>query len=125
MTAKLKVVEMQPGGPPRPLGKHGMALWRSIMDEYAISDSGGVELLTQACQALDRLEAISELIDHAGEGSVHSETGVVRSNPLLKEELSCRAFVAKCIERLNLNSEPVKSTGRPPASWNYEKTRTA
>src|SRR5262249_17224411 len=99
MAPKLKLVDGS-GGPQRPLGKHGMALWNSIMDEYQISDSGGIELLCLACQALDRAEECRELIDHAGVGSIHSETGVVRSNPMLRDELANRAFVTKCIERL-------------------------
>ena len=45
MAGKLKLVETTPGGPPRPLGKHGMALWRSIVTEYDVTDAAGIELL--------------------------------------------------------------------------------
>ena len=43
--------------PPRNLGPPGLALWNRIQAEYRISDSGGVELLSLACQALDRASA--------------------------------------------------------------------
>src|SRR5436189_1121463 len=52
--------------PPRPLGKHGEALWHSIESEYHVSDSGGVELLAQACAALDRAEQLAAEIAKDG-----------------------------------------------------------
>jgi hypothetical protein len=45
--------------PPRPLGHHGMALWNSVQTAYRIDDVGGVELLAQACAAVDRVEALA------------------------------------------------------------------
>ena len=42
--------------PPRNIGACGRKLWDKIMSEYAIEDSGGLEMLAQACQALDRAE---------------------------------------------------------------------
>ena len=97
---KFKVIDTQPGGPPRPLGSAGQALWHSITRDYDISDAAGIELLCLACQALDRAEAIADLISHAGVGAVNVELGAFRSNPLVKDELACRAFVAKQLERL-------------------------
>jgi hypothetical protein len=52
--------------PPRPLGDHGMALWDRVMAEYGITDTGGVEILAQACAALDRAEALREAIAEDG-----------------------------------------------------------
>ena len=37
------------------------------MAEYDIADSGGMEMLCQACQALDRAEALRTEIDSDGE----------------------------------------------------------
>ena len=65
------------GGPPRKLGEHGLALWRSVMAEYAIQDAGGVEMLCQARQALDRAEALREQIEIDGD--------VIRSKSMLKD----------------------------------------
>jgi hypothetical protein len=109
--------------PPRPLGKHGMALWRSIMDEYGISDSAGIELLCQACQGLDRAEACREQIDEVGEVGIVNGVAV-KEHPLLKIELANRAFVVRTLERLGLNSEVPKAIGRPTGSWNA-KTKAA
>ena len=46
--------------PPRKLGAHGLDLWAAIMREYCITDPGGLELLVQACGALDRVEELGE-----------------------------------------------------------------
>jgi len=48
--------------PPRPLGPHGTALWNRVQREYAICDVGGIELLAQACAALDTAEALAAAI---------------------------------------------------------------
>jgi hypothetical protein len=45
--------------PSRTLGEHGLALWRRITSEYVVDDCAGIELLTQACQACDRAEALA------------------------------------------------------------------
>ena len=42
--------------PPRNVGAHGRKLWDQVMREYDIQDAGGLEMLAQACQALDRAQ---------------------------------------------------------------------
>ena len=98
--------------PPRPLGEHGRALWNRIQAEFGIADSGGIELLAQACAALDRAEALAELIAREGE-IVHGRAGP-RVHPAFRFELSARAFVCRSLERLGVTLEPVRpGVGRP------------
>jgi hypothetical protein len=94
-----------------------MALWNSVMAEYGISDRGGIELLAQACGALDRVESLREAINRDGEVVV--VRGVPRAHPALRDELAGRAFVVRTLERLGLNVEAVKTPGRParPFGW--------
>jgi len=99
--------------PPRPLGPHGRQLWHRVQSEYRITDCGGVELLSQACAAEDTAESLAEAIARDGH-VVHSRTGVPRTHPAVKDELACRAFVVRTLERLGLNVEAVKPPGRPP-----------
>ena len=96
--------------PPRKLGPHGTALWNTIQNEYRIQDSGGRELLCQACQGLDRAETLAEAIARDGE-VIHSRTGVPRTHPAVRDELQCRAFVVKTIEKLGINFEALKPHG--------------
>jgi hypothetical protein len=59
----LKLVEPGDGAePPRPLGRYGRALWDRVQAEFAITDIGGIELLMQACAAVDRAEELSAAI---------------------------------------------------------------
>ena len=82
------------------------------MREYAIEDAGGIEMLAQACQALDRAEALREEIDQRWRGDPGAR--YVRDHPALKHELACRSFVVRTLSRLGLNVEPVRpSAGRP------------
>ena len=53
--------------PPRTLGAHGLELWERVQSEYAIEDAGGIEVLAQACLALDRAEALAARINAEGE----------------------------------------------------------
>jgi hypothetical protein len=97
--------------PPRKLGEHGLSLWKTIMTEYDIGDTGGIEILYQICATLDRAEAQREVIDEDGETTVIK--GITRAHPLLREELANRAFITRNLQRLGLNIEAVKPVGRP------------
>jgi hypothetical protein len=103
--------------PPRPLGEHGAALWQRVMTEYEIADSGGLEMLALACQALDRAESLRAEIDDDGE--IIRVRGSIKDHPALKHELANRAFVTRTLAKLGLDVEPVRpSVGRPSGSWN-------
>jgi hypothetical protein len=97
--------------PPRPLGTHGQALWDRVQREFWIVDAGGVELLAQACAAVDRAEALAELIAREGE-IVHGRAGP-RVHPAFRFELSARALACRLLERLGITMEPVRPVGRP------------
>jgi hypothetical protein len=96
--------------PPRKLGSHGLELWRTIIGDYKIEDPGGLELLVQACGAVDRIEALAERIN--GDGEVIIVRGVPKPHPALREELAARSFVCRTLERLGLNLEAVRPIGR-------------
>jgi hypothetical protein len=83
------------------------------MKEYSIDDIGGIELLAQAAQALDRAEALAARIAHDGE-VIYGRTGP-RAHPAVKDELACRAFVVRTLQRLGLNVsiEQPRPVGRP------------
>ena len=121
MTAKLSLLtgEQPAVKPPRKLGKPGAHLWRNIMREYEIDDAGGLEMLASACQALDRAERCREAIDDEGE-MIRTKAAGPRDHPLLKHELAARSFVVRTLQRLGLNMEAVKPTGRPPRGIGWQ-----
>jgi P27 family predicted phage terminase small subunit len=99
--------------PPRTMSAPGMSLWSRITEEYDISDSGGRELLCLACETLDRVQSLRELIDAEGE-VVRTKAGL-KDHPALRHELAGRAFISKCLTRLGLSVEAtIRSVGRPP-----------
>jgi hypothetical protein len=103
-------------GPPRELGRHGRKLWDEVQAAYGITDRGGIELLAQACAALDRAEGLAAAIATDG-AIIYSRAGIPKSHPGCKDELNCRAFVVRTLERLGLNVEAVKpGAGRPPSA---------
>jgi hypothetical protein len=108
--------------PPRKLGACGTHLWSRIQAEFAIADAGGIELLTQACAALDRAEALAEAIARDGE-VVRTRAGVPKSHPSIKDETVLRAFVVRTLERLGVTTEAAKPVGRPPraSGWSPDE----
>ena len=116
----LKLVKPPPTwpAPSRTLGNHGRSLWDRVMIDYEISDAGGLEMLLQACAALDRAENLRLEIDRDGE--VIRMRGTVKDHPALKHELANRAFVVRTLARLGLNFEAVKSVGRPPQPTGWQ-----
>jgi hypothetical protein len=98
--------------PPRPLGEHGRLLWNAIQREYGIQDVGGRELLGQICAAVDRAEALAAAIKTDGD-VIYTRAGVPRSHPAIKDELGCRAFIVRAIEKLGISVESIKPVGRP------------
>ncbi len=102
--------------PTRPLGDHGQRLWNQVVSEYDVTDVAGIELLTQACQGVDRAEALAAHIAADGE-IVRTRTGI-KAHPAIREELACRGFVVRTLQKLGLNYEPVRSgPGRPPGAF--------
>jgi hypothetical protein len=98
--------------PPRPLGEHGMRLWKSVVAEYNFSDTAGQELLHAACAALDRAQDCATQI--AADGPVIRTKAGIREHPALRAELANRSFLVRTLVRLGLNDEPQKAVGRPP-----------
>jgi hypothetical protein len=111
---------VQPGTtgvqPPRQLGPSGRQFWDDILREFTIEDRAGLELLCLAWERLDRAADLAERIE--AEGSTIRTKGGVRVHPAIRDELACRAFTAKVIERLGLNLEAVRpSVGRPARAF--------
>jgi hypothetical protein len=106
--------------PPRTLSDPGQSLWNRIMAAYQIDDEGGRELLTLACEALDRAESLRQQIKRDGE-VIATRMGI-KDHPALKHELANRSFISKTLLRLGLNVEPVRGVGRPSEGFGITST---
>jgi hypothetical protein len=103
--------------PPRPLGEAGTKLWTTIQRDYAIGDSGGVELLLQGCALADRIAGLEAEIARTGL-LIPTKEGH-RSNPLLKEEIGCRSLLIRTLQKLGITTESVQKVGRPGGGRGY------
>jgi hypothetical protein len=98
----LTVIDLTPSPtdaePPRALGRAGTEVWVRIAGNYDITDEGGRELLSQICEASDRLAELQETIKRDGAIT----------------EIAQRSFIVRTLQRLGLNLEPLHpGPGRP------------
>jgi P27 family predicted phage terminase small subunit len=98
--------------PPKHLRAAGKALWLAIIADYGVDDSAGLQLLSTACEALDRMRAAQCAIRKHGE-TVMDRYGCLKLNPACGLEKDSRAGMLLAIKALNLDLEPVKNLGRP------------
>ena len=84
--------------PTRDLGPSGRDLWRSIKGYYAMTDLGGVEVLMEACAALDRAESLAAQI--AADGPTIPGPSGPRVHPCIAAEIQCRNSVVRSLGKL-------------------------
>lgn len=105
--------------PTRALGDHGIDLWNAIQSDYLIEDGAEIEVLMEACQALDRAESLAAQI--AADGPViHSASGP-RVHPCISQETNARALVVRCLTRLGVLHEPIRPVGGAPGPKSKRK----
>jgi hypothetical protein len=106
-----------PPEPPCKFEEAGLKLWRSIQAAYQVDDIGGITLLVEACHTADRVAAIAARINDEGE-VVETRNGL-KEHPGLRAEQSGRAFIVRVIQKLGINTEPIRPVGRPPKSFGW------
>ena len=102
--------------PPSPSGMKaaGRRLWRSTVNEFVL-EQHEIELLREACRALDALDALQSFVDTDG---VLDETPQGRrAHPALVELRAQRICFARLVAQLGLptgeqDAEPVKGQRR-------------
>lgn len=112
MKNRLSKLENPAPRPPPTLPEPSLKLWRRLQTDYGIVDSGGLTLLTTACQAHGRMVQASEML--AKEGlTVHDRHGQPRPHPAVKIEHDARAQLLLGLKMLSLDIEPLRDIGRP------------
>ena len=82
-----------------------------ITTQYAFDDPASYEMLAQACFAASRADRCRAIIDRDGE--LLRVGKLVRSHPLLRDELQNRALACRLLQKLGLDLEPVASDRVP------------
>lgn len=99
--------------PPDHLRTAGRELWTRVCHEYGITDSGGLALLGQACDAVDRASAAREQLQRDGL-TVPDARGGIRAHPANAIEQGAWSAVRAALRQLRLDIDiPPAKTGRP------------
>jgi hypothetical protein len=101
---------------PRDLSSSARRWFKTMAEDYGISDSGGLAILTLAARALDRAEAAKAVIDREGM-LVTDRFGCAKAHPCCAIERDARASMLAAIRNLHLDVEqPHSRPGRPGGS---------
>ena len=73
--------------------------------EFAVTRCYDVELLTQACEAVDQIDAIAVELEQSG------LTCSNRLNPLARHQLNLRGFVVRTLTKIGIDEMPVRGPG--------------
>jgi hypothetical protein len=98
-----------PPEPPRELSGPGRDVWNRLVSEYDIRDCAGQELLQQICEAINRLQSLTEQIRKDGE-LIADGKGGRRSHPLLRDEIMNRGYISKALKYLGVIDQPGRSS---------------
>lgn len=99
--------------PPAHLSKPAKKFWAAIQSEYKITDSAGLQILTNAAECKDRSEACRTEVEKTGL-TIKNRMGGTIINPLVAAERDARAAMINSLKALNLDLEPLRDKpGRP------------
>src|SRR5262249_17793734 len=91
---------------PDHLGETEAALFRRLVQEFAIDDSGSISFLTAAFEAHQRMrEAREEVADHGGT-TFKDRFGQLRQHPAVAIERDARNDYLRAMRVLNLKPDP-------------------
>ena len=95
------------------LDAEGTALYEKLRTEYAITDSGGVALLSLACKSEMLIRQCQTQIDSDG---LVTDKG--RAHPLLNTMRDAKNNFLSCLRALNLDVEPALPAGGQAGNFN-------
>jgi P27 family predicted phage terminase small subunit len=94
---------------PKHLTRESSAWYKKIIDEYGITDTGGLLLLQTACESFDRMKEAQKLI--AVEGiTILDFRGTPRIHPANAVERDSRSALISAIKTLGLDPGQVGVT---------------
>jgi hypothetical protein len=95
--------------PPAGLRKSGRALWRAVLEDYAL-DTHEETILREACRTADSLDALQTLLDN--EGMTAQTSQGMRVHPALVELRQQRIAFARLLTALRIPAGEETQTGR-------------
>lgn len=96
---------VDPDAPPPHLLASGRELWARLIRDFALRDSAARATLAIACECVDRLTQIREVIDREG-ATVRDRFQQVKPHPLLAAERDARSGFIAAMKALGLHGAP-------------------
>lgn len=100
---------------PEQLSENSKEFFNSILKEYEL-EAHHIEILTQACHALDRLQEAQTAIKEKGSYYV-DRFNKPKVTPQIEVEAKYMVIFKNLIRELGLDLEPPKEPGRPPGQY--------
>lgn len=99
---------------PKNLSEEAKSWWDKLIAEYSIDDPAGLLILQTCLEAFDRMRQSQQIL--ARDGTVIQDRfGQRKPHPLTTVERDSRSQMLAALKSLNLDLEPIKAIGRPPA----------
>ena len=96
--------------PPASLGVHGRRLWRHVVSGWDL-DGVELEVLRQACAALDRAEQARRVLDREGL-TIAAGRGSIKTHPAAGVERDARIAFARLLREIGLTHEEFPASAR-------------
>src|ERR1044071_3548470 len=97
--------------PPAVLPPEARRMWQQLQQEYAISDEGGLIILSAACEAFSRMREAQSLVDKEGL-TVEDRFGQKKPHPAIIVERNMRTQMLAALKQLNLDLELPRDRSR-------------
>jgi hypothetical protein len=89
--------------PPKGLAARGRKFWRDVLADFELA-TAELELLAEACRAVDQIDALAAAVDEHGTMTKGS-TGQLVVNPAIPQLNATRALLARLLAQLSLPDE--------------------
>lgn len=92
---------------PKKLHPEARILWRDILRDFNIDDSGGFAYLKSACESLTEMRKAQAIVKREGV-SIKDKWGQIKAHPLLPYIRDCRSQYLMALKGLALDVEPLR-----------------
>jgi len=99
---------------PKTLGKAGRKFWKTVLEEFSLTDAHDLERLTLACGCLDAIDAAQEQIEQDG-AFIADRYGAVKEHPAGKVVRENKVIFCRIVREMALDIEMPES--RPPRRY--------
>jgi P27 family predicted phage terminase small subunit len=92
--------------PPQNLSPASRALWRKLLNDFAIADAAGLLILRNLCEAVDRLQEAQRIIRADGI-VVKDRWGQIKQHPASLVERDARQQIFAALRALRLDPSAI------------------